>query len=259
MAGRRGRAARRDGYVANPRRYPAAQAGCATSRRRCPAAQAGRTKSPRGAGADQRGFTLIEVLVAVALMAIVSVMSWRGLDSVIRARDHVAGEAQRDDALLRVLGQLATDVRMRAPDAVVTGGTAAHTDGAAARADSAAEVLPPALRLDGEGGLMYLDIVRGPAEAGAWHRVRWWRDGSVLRRAVAPASDAFPLPEPVAQAGAAVLDGVSDFAMQAWIPGQGWTPLPAPPSAPAATGLAFVVQTGEAGATQTYRRVVALP
>jgi len=203
--------------------------------------------------AGQRGFTLIEVLVALALMAIVSVISWRGLDSVIRVRNHVERDAGHDDALLRVLGQLETDVQMRAPDAVIEGG------GAAARPAGTAGALPPALRLDGQGGALQLDIVRGPAFAGNWQRVRWWRDGNVLRRAPAPAGDTFPLPEPSPQDGAAVLDGVAGFSMQAWIPGQGWTPLPAPPSSPPATGLAFVVQTGDPGAAQSYRRVVALP
>ena len=32
------------------------------------------------------GFTLIELLVAVAILAIIAVMGWRGLDSIIRAR-----------------------------------------------------------------------------------------------------------------------------------------------------------------------------
>jgi prepilin-type N-terminal cleavage/methylation domain-containing protein len=34
----------------------------------------------------QEGFTLIEVMVAIMLMAIVSLIAWRGLDSVSCAR-----------------------------------------------------------------------------------------------------------------------------------------------------------------------------
>lgn len=34
----------------------------------------------------ERGFTLIELLVAIAVLAIIAVMGWRGLDSIIRAR-----------------------------------------------------------------------------------------------------------------------------------------------------------------------------
>jgi general secretion pathway protein J len=37
--------------------------------------------------APQRGFTLIEVLVAVVVMAIMSLMAWQGVDGIVRARD----------------------------------------------------------------------------------------------------------------------------------------------------------------------------
>jgi len=33
------------------------------------------------------GFTLVEVLVALALMAVLALLSWRGLDSMLRTRD----------------------------------------------------------------------------------------------------------------------------------------------------------------------------
>ncbi len=34
-----------------------------------------------------RGFTLIEVLVAIVVMAIMSLMAWQGVDGIVRARD----------------------------------------------------------------------------------------------------------------------------------------------------------------------------
>jgi general secretion pathway protein J len=34
----------------------------------------------------QRGFTLVELLVAISILAIVAVLGWRGLDGIIRAR-----------------------------------------------------------------------------------------------------------------------------------------------------------------------------
>ena len=33
-----------------------------------------------------RGFTLIELLVAIAVMALVAILSWRGLDGMVRAQ-----------------------------------------------------------------------------------------------------------------------------------------------------------------------------
>ena len=35
----------------------------------------------------RRGFTLIEVLVALVIMAIMSLMAWQGVDGIVRARD----------------------------------------------------------------------------------------------------------------------------------------------------------------------------
>ena len=34
-----------------------------------------------------RGFTLIELLVAIAVMALMAILSWRGLDGMSRATD----------------------------------------------------------------------------------------------------------------------------------------------------------------------------
>src|SRR5260364_251272 len=36
--------------------------------------------------ARAQGFTLIELLVAIAILALVAVLSWRGLDQILRAR-----------------------------------------------------------------------------------------------------------------------------------------------------------------------------
>ncbi|WP_397412603.1 type II secretion system protein J [Polaromonas sp.] len=51
-----------------------------------------------------RGFTLIELLVAVGVMALLAVLSWRGLDSMTRAQTHTQ---QRADELLNLQAGLA--------------------------------------------------------------------------------------------------------------------------------------------------------
>lgn len=49
-----------------------------------------------------RGFTLIELLVAVSLMAVLAIMSWRGLDGMVRAR--TITEARADAVLTLQIG-----------------------------------------------------------------------------------------------------------------------------------------------------------
>ena len=80
-----------------------------------------RHRSVARARIAQAGFTLVEVLVALVLMAIVSLVSWQGLDSVVRVRDHVEREAARDQAALNAIGQLTTDIQMRAANHVFDG------------------------------------------------------------------------------------------------------------------------------------------
>ena len=63
---------------------------------------------------NQQGFTLIEVMVAILLMAVVSLIAWRGLDSVTRADSHLQASGEQSDSLLRTLNQLQRDVDMRA-------------------------------------------------------------------------------------------------------------------------------------------------
>lgn len=57
--------------------------------------------------ASQKGFTLIEVMVAIMLMALVSLIAWRGLDSVTRADQHLQASTEQTEALLRALKAMA--------------------------------------------------------------------------------------------------------------------------------------------------------
>ncbi len=43
----------------------------------------------------QHGFTLIELLVAIAIFAVVAALAYRGLNTVIAAREHVATESRK--------------------------------------------------------------------------------------------------------------------------------------------------------------------
>ena len=67
------------------------------------------TQGPQRMGA-QRGFTLVEVLIALALMAVMGGLSWQGIDSLLRSRSAVQAEHARSTALGTVLAQWRADL-----------------------------------------------------------------------------------------------------------------------------------------------------
>ena len=52
------------------------------------------------------GFTLVEILVAISLLAVLGVMAWRGLDHVVAQRAHVDADTADTDRVLRTLAQI---------------------------------------------------------------------------------------------------------------------------------------------------------
>lgn len=60
---------------------------------------------------SQAGFTLVEVLVALVLMALLSGMAWRGLDGISRARDASQTRVEQTLRLNTVLAQWEQDLQ----------------------------------------------------------------------------------------------------------------------------------------------------
>lgn len=58
----------------------------------------------------QRGFTLVEVLVATAVFAIMSALAWGGLNAVIRTREVLVAEQQDFARTVRAVGMLERDL-----------------------------------------------------------------------------------------------------------------------------------------------------
>lgn len=58
----------------------------------------------------QRGFTLIELLVAITILAFIAVMSWRGLDGIIRSRQALTAQMDQTRGAQLAFAQLQNDL-----------------------------------------------------------------------------------------------------------------------------------------------------
>lgn len=197
--------------------------------------------------ARQKGFTLIEVMVAIMLMALVSLIAWRGLDSVTRADKHLQASTEQTEALLRALNQLQRDISLRA--SVELNAPETSQDDTAKTTGLAAVTVRSS---DSKG--FRLDVIRSAPVAGdGLQRVRWWLKGDSLYRAAAPAQERFPLP--AAKEGVAVLSGVSDVQVRVWEADKGWRQLSGNhQDDPLGLEISLVRQTPQG--VERYRQVV---
>jgi len=204
----------------------------------------------------QQGFTLLEVLIALALMALLSLLSWRALDVTARSQDRLNASTDDTMSLMRVLGQIESDLSRHADSGVLAPPPRdpAPTGSSAATAAAAAPgpMLPAGIRW----AAPQLTVLRS-AHNGAWQEVVWRYEDGTLRRAAGPAARELPLP--AAQAGEIMLDDVQNFTIRAWLPDLGWTDTAAPGAQLAATGLEIAIERHRHGVDETYRKVVLLP
>jgi general secretion pathway protein J len=165
----------------------------------------------------QEGFTLIEVMVAIMLMAIVSLIAWRGLDSVTRADTHLQASTEHTEALLRTLHQLERDIALRAS---IELREPLLNDNDDERSEQ-----PAAISVRSADDRSFrLDVIRSAATShNGLQRVRWWLKDQTLYRAAATPRDRYPLPAP--KQAVAVLDSISDLQVRVWEPEIGWRQL----------------------------------
>jgi general secretion pathway protein J len=203
---------------------------------------------------SQQGFTLIEVLVALTLMALVSLISWRGLDAVQRTGERLDERAEETLSMVRVLGQIERDILLHAgPDIVPQHDLRAEGTSTAAR-------MPPGIVWDPGWGL---SLVRSAGE-GQWQELHWYlKDGRLFRSAGAPSHQ---LPLPRAETGMPVLEQVGAMTVRVWQAEQGWIdPSQNRPGKAAAAdgsglvGLEIALYRQGLANGQPYRKVVVLP
>jgi general secretion pathway protein J len=68
-----------------------------------------------GRQARQRGFTLIELMSAMLILALLAVMSFRGLGAVLDARDQVRQETEKWKRVAALFSRFQHDVQLSAP------------------------------------------------------------------------------------------------------------------------------------------------
>ncbi|KVD32677.1 type II secretion system protein J [Burkholderia ubonensis] len=155
-----------------------------------------------------RGFTLIELMIAIAILAVVAVLAWRGLDQIMRGRDKVSSAMEDERIFAQMFDQMRIDARRAATD------------------DEAGQ---PALGVAGNT----LQIVRAFDAPGAAPRLQVIRyriaAGRVVRYASPPLADANRLrdtlknPDVEGWGAVALMGGVGAIDAKLYVPRVGWT------------------------------------
>lgn len=155
-------------------------------------------------GQRQAGFTLIEVVIAIMIMAVISLISWRAIDSVALTSRRLDQHTEEALALQRAFDQFERDIGARSPDLAESAAPAAPEAQAASDAQEAEpqpvlpQLLPEAIRVSGmKTPAPRIDIIRGaPGRPDARQRVVWERRGGNLIRAAGTPTALTPLPAP---------------------------------------------------------------
>lgn len=185
-----------------------------------------------------RGFTLIELLSAMLILALLALMSYRGLGAVLDARERVERETGKWKRVSAFLSRFERDVQLSAPRPVrAASGTA-----------------PAWLGRPGGAGLEFSRFASATGMDAARRVGYRLNENQEIEIALWPGLDVAPNAEP---ARYVVLSGVTGFELQyldasfAWV--QAWPAATGAAALPRAVRLHIVLATGE-----TLVRVFAL-
>lgn len=169
-----------------------------------------------------RGLTLIELVVALAVFALVAVMGLQTLTGTLRLQDRLGGEADRAAALAATAALLRADMGAAVP-------VLFRAPGGELR--SAIAVTPEGLSLSRGGGWA---LGPGPEAVtqGQLQRADWRIDPATRRLTRRLWTSLTPGAASAAGPEVPVLEGVTGWSLRSYWPGQGWQAgLGAPPAA----------------------------
>lgn len=189
----------------------------------------------------RRGFTLIELLVAITVLAIVAVLGWRGLDSIIRARVVLNEELAETRGLQLAFAQMQSDCsRIAKPEDIGRRKT---------------------LQVDA-GRLTLVRTVFAENQPSRVQVVAYRvRDGVLTRRESLATRDLKELDTAWTAAlgdsdvvqPVVLHSSVGEMAIRTWVEGEGWRAAGTPPPPPSSTG-AVPAETGLEVALQLRNR-----
>lgn len=175
--------------------------------------------------ARTRGFTLVELLVAISLMGLLGVISWRGLDHVMAQRERISEQTTDIERVLRTIAQIDRDVREHVADALLSGSL------------SDVQALPKSMSItnNGQGQESVTILRRHPTGPGVLTVMYSVRDEQLIRMSSANAT--------VEPDSVVMLDQVSDFKTRL-LSREGWSELATQARSQAKAVEITIVRTG---------------
>jgi general secretion pathway protein J len=154
------------------------------------------------------GFTLLELLVAITVLSIVSLIAWRGLDSLVHTRERLQPEAEEVRDLLVAFGQMERDLAQVISPSFVP--------------------LPTPPLLVRSGSPSGFELIRiAPATPGAPSALQLviyeLRDGRLVRHSSASLDKIGTKPD-ATLATTPLLNDVQALRVRVWQAGRGWVP-----------------------------------
>jgi general secretion pathway protein J len=178
-------------------------------------------QAAQGTASAARGFTLVELLVAIWILAVVAIIAWRGLSALVATRDRLAPETDEVRAMLAGFGQMERDLAQAANPALVS-------------------LAEPAVRLQIIDGVQTLQILRFSEPladgASAVQQITYAVIDGALMRQSSPAVRSIQVAINATPTTVRLIGDVASLQVREWRVNQGWvTPAPNDPTPP--TGI----------------------